>query len=123
LCIFVIIGIALLAGNPAPTSVNTSQPEWFVTLWKAQLAVGATVALASLLMHRRSVSQLILSLGIERFAMLWFGSATLTFPVVLAQTGQRPALTIIGYALAYGVGALVWAWMLTRALRKLGDTP
>jgi hypothetical protein len=122
LCIFVIIGVALVAGNPAPGSVDAALPGWIVQMWKAQLALGAVVGLVGVLLPQRTPDQLSLSLVVERAAMVWFGTATLAFPIVLAQTGQRPALTTIGYVLAYGLGALHRAWRTTRALRQLHPT-
>jgi hypothetical protein len=122
LCIFVIIGLALLAGGPAPQSVDALLPGWFVVFWKALLAVGAALALGAVSLPQRSVDQLTLSQLVERTAMIWFGVATLVFPVVLAGTGQRTALTTIGFATAYGTGALWRAWQITRALRKLRNT-
>lgn len=120
LCIFVIVGLALVSGAaPAPSSVNAALPAWFVVLWKGQLAVGAIVALVAVLLPQRTLGQLLLSFVIERTAMMWFGSATLVFPIVLAATGQSPALTAIGYATAYGLGGLGRAWQINRDLRRL----
>lgn len=122
LCIFVIIGLALIGGAaPAPTSVDAALPGWFVQCWKAQLAVGAVLALAGISLPQSSVHQLMLSQVIERSAMIWFGSATLVFPVVLAATGRAPTVTVIGYATAYGVGGLARAWQISRNLAQLRD--
>jgi hypothetical protein len=119
LCIFVIIGLALLAGSPAPRSVDALLDGRFVVFWKGMLAVGAIVALVAVSLPQRTLHQLELSQVIERTAMIWFGSATLVFPVVLAGTGEWPALTTIGFASAYGVGALWRAWQITVGLRRL----
>lgn len=120
LCIFAIIGLALVTGAaPPPASVDALLPPTFVMFWEAQLAVGAVTALIAVSLPQRHIRQLELSQVIERTAMMWFGVATLVFPAVLAATGQRPALTAIGYATAYGLGALVRAWQISRDMRKL----
>lgn len=119
LAIFVVIGIALVAGNPAPTSVDALLPGWFVQFWKAQLAVGAITALAAVLMPQKTVERITLSQIVERSAMIWFGIATLVYPAVLAATGQPPALTAMGFAAAYGLGAIGRAWQITLGLRRL----
>jgi quinol-cytochrome oxidoreductase complex cytochrome b subunit len=119
LCIFVIVGLALVAGNPAPPSVDALLPGWFVQFWKAQLAVGAIVALVAVLLPQKTVDRIQLSQVVERTAMILFGVATLVYPAVLAATGQKPALTAIGFATAYGLGALARAWQITLGLRRL----
>ena len=119
LCIFVIVGLALVAGNPAPTSLGALLPGWFVQIWKAQLAIGAIVALTAVLLPQRTVDRITLSQIIERTAMVWFGVATLVYPAVLAATGQKPALTAMGFTAAYGLGALARAWQITVELRRL----
>lgn len=118
LCIFVIVGLALVSGAaPAPQSVDALMPGWFVAFWKGQLALGAVLALTAAMLPQNTVDRLMMSQVVERTAMIWFGFATLVYPVVLAATGQRPAFTAIGYATAYGVGGIARAWQLTRQLR------
>jgi hypothetical protein len=122
LCIFVIVGLALVGGAaPAPSSVDALLPGWFVAYWKVQLAIGAAAALAGISLPQSTVHQLMPSQLIERTAMIWFGTATLVFPIVLAATGRSPALTVIGYATAYGVGGLVRAWQISRNLTRLRE--
>lgn len=119
LCIFVIVGLALVAGNPAPNSVNAALPGGLVLLWKAMLALGAALALVAVSLPQNTVPRLETSMVVELAAMVWFGSATLVFPVVLAATGQRTALTVIGYATVYGMGGLWRAWQITTGLRRI----
>lgn len=105
---------ALVVGPPASESPIPLLPYWLVMTWYTLLCIGGSVGLAGVW-----IRNLILSMLVERAAMLILSPSALLFAVVLFSLGGAPALFSSSLTLAFAVMTFVRFVRINAQLRKL----
>lgn len=97
-----VAGGLLAFGTPQPGSLQALLPQWMVTTWYILLCIGGLVGLVGVWQRKA-----ILSLLVERAAMLVVSPAGLLYSVALFSLGGARAILSGGFVMAFAAAAFV----------------
>ena len=108
----VLAGIPLLFSGPAPGTIEESLPEFLVTLWGIELALGGALTLTGIGVGSRPM---------EKFGLSLLAAASTVYALVLLATSWPVAIVSAAIVAGFGITciAVIRWWRTHEVVRKL----
>ena len=107
----VLAGVPLLFSGPAPGTIEESLPEFLVTLWGIELALGGALTLTGLGVGSRPM---------EKFGLSLLAAAAIVYALVLLATSWPVAIVSAAIVAGFGITCVaVIRWWRTHEVVRI----